>query len=70
MFMLNNVDPVGLSEIGTLTISVNEMRAEGFEGNGSCRDIVALACIWGIKKLTEELELVLQQPGAGEMSID
>lgn len=69
--MLENVKPVRLTELGTLTLSADRIYLSGFSANDcSCRDVVALALVWAIGELQRELALTLESPGAGKAGID
>lgn len=64
--MLENVKPARLTKIGTLTISPNQMIADGFSGNNecSCRDVAVLVLVWAIGELQEELAKTLRSPSS------
>lgn len=46
-------------------VSVEGFSAEG----GSCRDVAALAMVWAIGRLQQELMATLEKPGAGNVCI-
>lgn len=65
-----DADEAKLTRTGTITIRDGEIYVDGFSGQGtSCRDVVALACVWAIGKLQEELLATLQAPGGGIAAI-
>lgn len=69
--MLSNTELVSLDKIGKLTITENGVIAEGFDAPGaSCRDIAALAAVWGISVLARELQVTMNEPGLSNISVD
>ncbi len=64
-------DPVKLTQFGTVTITEGRVLVAGFEGdNATCRDIAALAAVWAIGKLQQELMLTMERPGASNICVD
>ncbi len=60
-----------LTKQGVITISERGISVDGFEGdNATCRDIVVLACLWGIQRLAVEAFESTEKPGGGSASID
>lgn len=61
-----------LTRVGTLTIDTDTacIYVDGFSAkDGSCRDVAALACAWGIGMLQAELLTILQSPEGGRSAI-
>lgn len=64
--------PARIVSPGTVTIAPDGLIViADFKGDGcSCRDMAALAIVWAIGKLQEELMLLLEAPGKGSSVID
>jgi hypothetical protein len=59
-----------LTEFGTVTIRPDGIVVEGFSAeNGTCRDVAALATLWAIGRLQEELMKTLERPGGGNICV-
>ena len=55
-----------LDRTGTLTITKDQIEVSGFSAdNAMCREVAALACLWGIKVLQKELEDTIAKAGGG-----
>lgn len=67
-----DADPAAITKPGTVTIDADGLVIiAGFECDGAtCRDVAALAMVWAIGKLQQELMLTLEAPGKGNSVID
>lgn len=64
-------DPARLTQFGAVEITQNGITVSGFRAeNGTCRDVAALAAVWAIGRLQEELMKCLERPGGGNICID
>lgn len=66
-----DADPAKITREGEIIITKTGVLVRGFKGQGcTCRDLSALAAVWGIGRLQEELQKTLEQPGGGNICID
>lgn len=64
-------DPAKLTKSGRITLAADLILIEGFEGDDcTCRDVAALAIVWAIGELQQELMKTLQAPGGGKACVD
>lgn len=64
-------DEMTLDQIGTVTVTSDGIRVEGFDGeNAMCRDIAIMACAWAIGELQREMLKTIKAPGGGQISMD
>lgn len=62
--------PARLTDTGTVTIGVDGISIDGFTAeNGTCRDVAALALVWALQQLSQELQAVMERPGGGRSSV-
>lgn len=61
-----------LKQIGEIKIDAKKVRIEGFRADGAmCREVAALAIVWAIGKLQNELSALIRKPGGtGNTSVD
>lgn len=59
-----------LNKLGTVTVTITGVTVQGFGAhNGSCRDVAALAALWAIGVLQQELLKTLERPGGGRIGV-
>lgn len=61
-----------LKRIGKVTMTAKKIEIDGFAADGAmCREVAALALIWAIGKMQNELSALIRKPGGtGNTSID
>lgn len=65
-----DAEPARLVKAGAVTITKSRIIVEWFDGEGtSCRDIAALAAVWAIGRLQDELRKTLEKPGASSIVV-
>jgi hypothetical protein len=66
-----DADAAKITRVGEIIITKSGVLVRGFAGEGcSCRDVAALAAVWGIGRLQDELGKTLQKPGGGKICIE
>lgn len=59
-----------LTKTGTVLVEAGRIVVTGFEGhNASCRDVAALALVWAIGVLQQELRATMEKPGGGNVCV-
>jgi hypothetical protein len=68
--MIDNIKPMKIDRTGTVTITKDGIKVEGFETrNTSCREQAILAAAWAIGELQRELARTIKAPGGGKITI-
>jgi hypothetical protein len=61
-----------LKNIGTITMDAKKIEINGFDADDAmCREVAALALIWAIGRMQNELSALIRKPGGtGNTSVD
>lgn len=61
-----------LRKTGTIRLDAKKIEIEGFRADDAmCREVAALALIWAIGRLQNELSALVRKPGGtGDTSVD
>lgn len=65
-----DADTARLIQFGTVKVSAGDVIVEGFDAEGAtCREVAALATLWAIGRLQQELTAILERPGGSNICI-